>query len=99
MEYGKKITLTKKEVNDLNLGKIHSEKQTESYKRAQSFFKRECEELTKKGGRLSLRTHIWFDNKENAFKMRFAITHQDTKSLNELHAEFLKMTNHIFRKH
>ncbi|MBP6256651.1 hypothetical protein KA405_02785 [Patescibacteria group bacterium] len=44
-KYGKKITLTENEIKAIQLGYVHSHKQTESYKKAVELYKEECATL------------------------------------------------------
>ncbi len=95
MKYYKKVTLTEKEVKDLELGNIHSEKQTESYQKAQKFFQEEKERLVAEGETLTNETHFWFDNKNHCFKMRFTTINTFEQS-NPLYDHF-DIFNNLFR--
>lgn len=70
-KYGKKITLTEKEIKDIQLGYVHSHKQTESYKKAVELYKEECVTLLNEWYQLDTKTCLFFDEKEYAVKMMF----------------------------
>ncbi len=87
-KYGKKITLTENEIKAIQLGYVHSHKQTESYKKAVELYKEECATLLNEWYKLDTKTCLFFDESEFAVKMLFVIV-QSKSNVLDVFDEFL----------